>query len=308
MELSSIQHIDACQLIDFKADIFITSLGFESRCTTTARKLEKLPCRKIALTRTDHIKEHAFHENSTYYRGQGYELLTTESSVPDMKTLFGDFSGESIRVILDCTSMAPRWYFEFFRWFDEKQDGLLEAIIRVVYTLPAFNKLEPPRKVRSMKEYLETGSNGKDKKKTALLLGLGTEKNTCETIYNKINPDVLYLFYADPPADKQFVEHVLVNNHALINSTSIRNLIAYPIRNGQLIYQILMDTILPLRNEYSVILVPQGPKVFSVVAQLIHFGYPDIRLTYPKFKKPPVVDQHPSGEPVVLDLLFEGEE
>lgn len=308
MELSSIQHIEPYQLTDIEADVFLTTLGFESRCTTAARKLEKLSCRKIALASSDHIKEHAFTDNQNYYTTQGYEIVPVESKIPDMEALFGDYKKESLRVVIDCSSMSPRWYFEFFKWFDEKQDGFLKATIRVVYTLPAFDKLEPVRKVKSMKEYHKSEPNGKGEKNTALILGLGHEKHMGDSIYKKISPDVLYLFYADPPADKQFVKDIFVNNHALINSTSIRNLIAYPIRNGQSIYQILIDTLLPLRNDYSVILVPQGPKVFSVVAQLVHFGYPDIRLAYPKFKKPPTINQSPFDEPVVLDLLFEGEE
>ena len=159
-----------------------------------------------------------------------------------------------------------------------------------------------------MKSLIKTDPTVKNKKKTALILGLGHEKNISDSIYKKVNPDLLYLFYSDPAADKKFVEEVFVNNHALINSIAIRNLVPYPIHNGQMIYQTLIDTVLPLRNEYSVIMVPNGPKFFSVVAQLVHLGYPDIQLAYPKYKKPPVVDQYPSDEPVALDVLFEGED
>ena len=83
---------------------------------------------------------------------------------------------------------------------------------------------------------------------------------------------------------------------------------AYPIRNGQVIYQSLVDTILPLRHEYSIILIPQGPKIFSVVSMLIHMVYPDIRISYPLIKNPPAADRLPMDAPVVLDILFEGED
>lgn len=308
MELSSIKHIDPGQLADIDADIFLTTLGFESRCTTIARKLDKLSCRKIAFARTDHIKEHAFQENQAYYTAMGYEIIPVESKVPDMEAILGDYSGDKIQVILDSTSMSARWYFEFFRWFSEEQERFMEATIRIAYTMPAFTGHEELRKVKSVKAFMSSELTEKDKKNTALILGLGHEKNIGESIYKKISPDRLYLLYADPPADKTFVEKVFVNNHALINSVPIRNLIAYPIRNGQDIYQILIDLILPLRKEFRIVIVPKGPKLLSIVAQLIHLGYPDIQIYYPKFKKPPAVDQHPSGEPVVLDVLFEGEE
>jgi len=228
--------------------------------------------------------------------------------VPDMEAVFAGYSGDKIQVILDSTSMSARWYFEIFRWFGEEQDHFMEATIRIVYTMPAFSGHEELRKVKSVKAFLPSAQAEKEKKKTTLILGLGHEKNIAESVYKKTNPDRLYLLYADPPADKRFVDKVFVNNHALINSVPIRNLIAYPIRNGQEIYQTLIDLVLPLRKEYRIILVPEGPKLLSIVAQLINLSYPDIQIYYPKFKKPPAVDQLPSGEPIVLDLRFEGEE
>ena len=154
-----------------------------------------------------------------------------------------------------------------------------------------------------MKETLET-----QKKKIALILGLGHERGVSEAIFNMTKPDLLYLFYAGPPADKKSVERVFVNNHALINSTPIRNLVSYPMRNGQIIYQSLINTILPLRTEYSIILVPHGSNFFWVVSLLVHLGYPDIQVKYPKFKKSAAIDRTSCGEPVILDVLFEGEE
>ena len=308
MELSSIQHIDPEQISDIEADVFLTTLGFESRCTTAARRFEKLSCRKVAFARSDHPKEHSFQENQVYYSGQGYEIIPVESKVPDVEAVLGEYSGDKIQVILDSTSMSAAWYFEIFRWFSEEQNLFMEATLRIVYTMPAFSEHEELRKVKSLKAFMPSGQTDKEKKKTALILGLGHEKNIAESIYKKMNPDRLYLLYADPPADKGFVDKVFVNNHALINSVPIRNLIAYPIWNGQDIYQTVIDLVLPLRKEFRIILVPKGPKLLSIVAQLIHLIYPDILIYYPKFKKPPAVDQLPSGEPVVLDVRFEGEE
>ena len=134
------------------------------------------------------------------------------------------------------------------------------------------------------------------------------KSNVSEMICRIVKPDLLYLFYADPPVEKQFVEKVFVNNHGVINETPIRNLISYPINNGQAIYQRLIDVILPLRDEYTVTIIPQGPKIFSMVSMLLQMGYPDTVLSYPVFKRTQVQDRIPCGEPVVLDILFEAEE
>ncbi len=308
MELSSIQHIDSSQIAEFKADIFITTLGFETRGSIIARKFERISCKKIALEKRNCIKEFSYLENCSYFGEQGFEIFRVESEVPDVDAILNTLTGEQINVLIDCTSMSPSWYYEFFRWFYEKQDRDGRVCMRIVYTMASYVRQPGSHKVKEIFEFLHEDIKPANDKKTALVLGLGQEKNVSESIYKIINPDLLYLFYADPPVEKRFVEKVFVNNHKLINSVPIRNLVAYPIRNGQAIYQSLIDTILPLRDEYSILLIPQGPKIFSVVTMLVHMGYPDIIISYPLFKKPPAADRLPKDEPVVLDILFEGEE
>lgn len=308
MELSAINHIDPSKLADFEADVFIATLGYESRCTSIPRLLENKSCRKIALSRTDHIKEFSFLDNRTYYLEQGYEVIPVETKVPEIDTLLKSISKDTINIIFDCTSMSQRWYFEFFRWFNDNQDEYAVANLRFVYTMANYEDPDPSRKVKKIGDFLSPEIKSRNSKKQALILGLGHEVNVCENIYKMIKPDLLYLYYSDPPVDKRFVEKVFVNNHGLINETPIRNLIAYPVRNGQSIYQSLIDNILPLRSEYDITMIPHGPKIFSVLAMLVHLGYPDIKIRYPVFKTPPAVDRHAYGEPVILDILFEGED
>jgi hypothetical protein len=308
MELSSIKHVDPSQLGDINTELFITCLGYESRCTTVARAFQNNSCRKIALENSNVIKEFSYQENSDYLEKQGFEIIRVKSELPDVDAIFQSLSGDNIHVTLDCTNMPPVWYYEFLKWFDEKQDVDGRVRMRIAYTMAKYVKQPGSRKVKEVFDFLKDEARPANGKKTALILGLGQEKNVSDSIFKIIDPDLLYLYYADPPVEKRFVEKVLVNNHKLINEAPIRNLVAYPIRNGQAIYQSLINTILPLRNEYSIVLIPQGPKIFSVVSMLVHIGYPDIRIAYPRFKKPPATDREPKDDPVVLDILFEGEE
>ena len=308
MELSSIEHIDPAQLTDFKADVFITGLGFETRSTTVSRLIEESSCKKIALKGEIRVKEFSFQENENYFKEHSFEILTVNSEIPDVDALLGPIEGEQVNIMIDCTSMPPHWYYEFFRWFYENQDGDGKARMRIIYTMAKYVRQPASRKVKEISDFLKADIKPSNGKKVALILGLGQEKNVSESIYNLVDPDLLYLFYADPPVEKHFVEKVFINNHKLINESPIRNLVAYPIRNGHSIYQSLIDIILPLRDEYSIVLIPQGPKIFSVVAMLVHMGYPDIMVSYPVFKKLYVADRLPCDTPVILDILFEGEE
>lgn len=308
MELSSIKHVDPSQLADFKADLYLTCLAFESRSNVVARSFEGLSCRKIALEHKSVNKNFSYQDNRKYLEDQDFEIIRVESDLPDLDEIFRPLRGNPIQLIIDCTNMPPLWYYEFFSWFNRKQIGEVRVRIRIAYTMAGYVRKTASMKVRKIHDFLNEETRSSHAKKTALILGLGHEKGVSDAIFNLVNPDLLYLFYADPPAEKRFVEKVFVNNHNLINEAPIRNLVTYPISNGQAIYQSLINTILPLRNEYSIVLIPHGPKIFSVVSMLVHLGYPDIRISYPRFKKQVTADRLPKDKPVVLDVLFEGEE
>lgn len=308
MELSALKHIEPSKLSDFEADIFITSLGYESRSTSISRMLEHFRCRKIALVDSQLPKVLSYENNRSYFLDSGFEIMEVEGGSPDIGSILGQPRSDDMRLICDCTSMSQKWYYELFRWFSESQEDYGSATVRLTYTMAGYVEPGPPARVRRIKEFTGAENREGKNKKRAMLLGLSHEKNMSESIHRMIRPDLLYLFYADPPADKQFVEKLFINNHSLIDGTPIRNLVAYPIRNGQLIYQSLVETILPLRNEYTIHLVPQGPKIFSVASMLVHLSYPDTIISYPELKKSIPVDRQSFDEPVVLDIQFEGEE
>lgn len=306
MELSSIQHIVPEKLIDFQPDLFIASLSHETRCTSIAKLLEGVSCRKVALRSDNLLKEHAYLSNLKYFTDQGFEIFELDSKDTVLDKILGEnVSGEQ-KIMLDCTSMSQFNYYRILNWFGEDLQQN-QAKLRLVYTMAAYVEEGSAPKVKKVKDFLKVKASERKRKKM-LILGLGQEPNVSEMICKIVKPDLLYLFYADPPVEKQFVEKVFVNNHSVINEVPIRNLIAYPINNGQAIYQTLIDVILPLRDEYAITIIPQGPKIFSMASMLLQMGYPDTVLSYPVFKRDQVQDRVPCGEPVVLDILFEGEE
>ena len=100
MELSSIHHIDSTQLAYFEADIFITSLSFETRGTKVARIYERESCKKIALERRNDIKEFSYNENSSYLGKQGFEIFRVESELPDVEAILHSLSGDKINILI----------------------------------------------------------------------------------------------------------------------------------------------------------------------------------------------------------------
>lgn len=306
MELSSIQHITPENLSDFQPDLFIATLNHESRCTTIARQMEGISCRKMVLHKQDQIKEYAYQSNLHYFQDNGYEIIEVIGDTPETDALFMGRQSEDIKITLDCTSIPQQWYYHIFSWF-ANDNHLNTARLRLVYTMAGYVEEGTPPKVKKTRAFIKPKANAK-KLKSVLILGLGQEPNVSKMICKILKPDLLYLFYADPPVEKQFVEKLFVNNHDIIDSTPIRNLISYPVHNGQTIYQSLVNVVLPLRSAYTVTIISLGPKIFSIASMLLHMGYPDITISYPEFKRARLLDRVPRGKPVILDALFEGDE
>lgn len=307
MELSSIEHIDSGNLSDIEVDVFITSLSHEERTCHIARTSESLSCRRVVLEKKHPHREFSYNQNMDYFRERKYEFHLVSGKAPNLEQLFEPEEGkEELSLLIDCTSMPQQWYYAILNWFAENED-LLKVRMRITYTMAGFVDEGQSLKVRGVKDFIRVGAP-KKKQFQALILGLGQESKVSEDILKRIKPDLLYLFYTDPAVEKRFVEQLFVNNHAVIERTPIRNLIPYPVHNAQNIYQILSNTILPLRDDYNITVIPRGPKIFSMVSMLVQLGYPEINLSYPVFKRGNFQDRKTSGEPVIIDISFEGEE
>jgi len=307
MELSSIEHISPADLPDIKADFFVTALSHEERSCNIARATESLQCRKVVLVKNNPHRELDYKSNEEYFQEKGFDFIPVPDEGPDFDSLLKPVAGnEKLDILIDCTSMPQYWYYGILNWFAEN-DELSGACLRFTYTMAGFVEHEQALKVKEVKNFVRAGAP-RMKERSALILGLGQEAKVSEDILKRLNPDLLFLFYADPAVEKRFVEQIFVNNHATIEQTPIRNLVAYPIHNAKSIYQILSDTVLPLRDEYSITIIPQGPKIFSLVSMLVQLGYPEINLSYPKFKRHGIHDRKSSGDPVIIDLIFEGDE
>lgn len=309
MDLSDIRHIDASELAAFEPDVFISTLRHESRSTCISREMEGKDCRKIVLVPEKLHRGHAYSANLRYFEEQGFEKYSSRDSTPDLEKLLGQGETEDFKLFLDCTGMPPTWNHSYFNWFSQLRCQYRKAVIRVSHCQSAYEVGRRIPKLKRLDDFLfdetraeSTRSSGK---KTALLLGMGHEQGVSQTILSTMKPDLLFLLYADPAVDRRFVEDTFINNSEVIEANSIRRLKNYPANNGKECYQVLVDTILPLRNEYQIQIIPHGPKVLSLATLLLHQAYPDIRISYPTFRNGHFEDRDPHGDRLVMDLLFE---
>jgi len=306
MELAAITHVPSDDLTrNFNPDLFITASGFESRATAIAKMVDERSARNFALGYKEFQKEYSRPENDRYFQSRGYTIQNWSSEeTPDFATIMDLSGNKNPRVMIDISSMTHRWYHGLFRYLHSGMHNFEKLELRVAYYPSEFAESGESRLRRVESLCPDRGPAG-DGRKTALFMGINQDAGSARKIVELIRPDSLYLFYPDPASEKRYIETVFINNHSLIDSISIRNLIAYPINNGQQIYQMLSDLALMLRLNHKVIAVPRGPKIFSLVNMALQLSYPDIQICYPDIKMKKLIDRKPTGNPVVLDLVFE---
>ncbi len=287
MELNNIIHTNSDDILDFNPDYFIAASGYETRATMVAKKFSHLECEKIALGFDEHQKDLSRPENDQYFKHNGFkQLIQKTHGSPDFDSIFKGLTSDRVHVLVDISVMTRNWYHELLKYL-QGNIRFEHFHLRIMYCPAIYSEPYKLKKSISLNKFSFNDnilSRPREKKKTALVLGLGIEKSISEKVHDIITPDQTILFYADPAMEQKYVENVFINNHGLINKTPIRFLKGFPIKDTRLMYKLLIDTIMPLREEYNIVIVPQGPKIFSLLSMIFQISYPDIELLYPSYK------------------------
>lgn len=307
MEILDIIHYPKGDPFDYNPEVFIAASGYESRSTLLPRKLEGISCRKIVFGFKEYSTELMRPENDSYFHSHGYEFYTASGNEdPNFEKIFQEISIGGLKVMVDISVMTRKWYHSLLRTIVNLRD-YREMIVRIVYCPAFYSKSIKLRKSISinrlwMEEKIREES--RSVKPKALIMGLGIEKGVSQNIHDALKPEKTVLFYADPLNQKAYVEDIYINNHKLINQIDIKDLLGYSIRDTSYIYKLLVDTLLPLRRDYQIIMVPTGPKIFTLIAMILQLSYPDLELAFPDFKVRQIKDRKPFSQYTFLDLVF----
>lgn len=311
MELIDFVQIPSAFIPDFEPDIFIAASGYESRSLVIPQKLNNPGRRKVVLAFTERRKYPRRPKNDQYFRDNNYEFFYTSGfGEPDFESIFSQYNQDELKILIDISVMTRKWYYTLLT-FLHITNKFKHLHVRVSYC-PAFYDAPVQLRRKTTLRNFETGmkhyNHRHREKKTALLLGLGIEIGLSQKIFDRMGPDHTILLHADPSVQKEYVQNVFITNHSVINRVPIRNMIGYPVLNPLEIYKVLTETVLPLRDEYHVVIVPQGPKIFSFMTMLFQNNYPDVELISPGYHLKHVKDRLPYSEYTGLDLFYVTEE
>ncbi len=302
---------DELYVVDF--DLIIAVSGYEERSTYLVNKIKTgdALCRVLAFSEKN--KELSRPSNDARFRELDFEFMEQSGNeCPRAEELMNELinSGKNrLNILVDYSCMTKLWYASMLNYFTNtelefEEIALYFSYSRAVYTEPKKPKpLKIAEPIGCQKPFLSSS------KPVALVMGLGYEKDRAEMLSKALNPDNIYVFYADPTDDQRFVEKVYINNFRLIDSLHKDQVINYPIKDLRRIDDLLTDLCLDLRLEYRVILAPLGPKPFSLCCLLLAARYPDIEVwRVSAGQAESLYDRKAQGEPLIYKISYGQEE
>jgi hypothetical protein len=269
MDIQYGRQIDINDVEGLKIDLFLLGGNHEKRVLTFFNRINDkakisrsiMLCFKVDFKPLPEKFEHIHIKNCN----EIYSLLDD---------IFDDFMGNSFTMLVDYSCMTKPWYYSIILFLSKKT--LNPRSIRVIFTYTP-SKYSPPLTPKPNSDI--SPLPGKyvlptDKPK-ALIVCLGYEQNKAEGIIEHLDPKACYIFYTKPSLDPLFSEMVEKNNKNIISERR-NHVTTYSFNDLWSLERSLNALYQILKQHYSIIIAPLGPKPFALVSMIMAAKYTEI--------------------------------
>ncbi|MDO6820211.1 hypothetical protein [Zobellia sp. 1_MG-2023] len=180
---------------------------------------------------------------------------------------------DNVNIVLDYSCMTKPWYYTFILYLKKKKLKLDSVVVFFVYTPSSHEKPQSPKSNSEIAPLPGKYVVPTDKPK-ALIVCLGYEKKKAEGIIEHLDPKRCFLFYSKPALDNDFVKHIESSNANILKESN--DIITYDFKNLTQLERELTSLYYLLRDDYSIIIAPLGPKPFTFMSMLLSVKYHDI--------------------------------
>jgi hypothetical protein len=316
MELIYAHQVDPEQLIDTSFDYLIAASGYENRCTFLIDNLEIESRNKIALA-FDTNKKFLFREkNDKRFASAGFTFIEESAGKKDnisalLDTLCIESSGrKSLSILVDYSCMSKYWYAHILSYFISSDLDIESLEIFFSYTSAKFSEPLKPHGMTILNSPVDLlKSSVRAGQSRALILGLGYDKFLTTDIIKKFDYKSVYAFYSDPAIDGRYPGRVVKNNKKILKLIPDDNIYRYPIEDLKQLDKLLTKLTMKLRLDNQVVILPAGPKPFTLSSLILASRYPDIEVwSIDNGHFPAAYSSDPVGVPMVYKLLLSNDE
>ena len=303
MEQLIIKQLNFSEIIQ-DIDVIICASGYESRASFLADSLGTNAVKfKYVLSFKDQKDIPTRIKNDKIFRSHGYQFIENEKDNYDfirtLLPLINNITKEnSINILIDYSSMTRTWFAAIVNSFHHFTKN-----VKLIFSYSVAKFSEPnPSYSPSIKFDPIPGFNNLSipDKPTALIIGLGYEKDRAAGLIEYFDADEVFAFVTDNLKYKPFL---YAANKTLLKQIKPDNIIPYPMNDIMFTYKILTNLCLDLASNYRIIITPSGPKPFSLLSFIcgIQLRFIDIwRVS--GINDPKKENREPSGETISFSL------
>lgn len=278
------QNLDLNGLPEGYYDLVVSALGFESRAIALSGKLRGKAKRNIAIG-FDHNKSISYSENKLWFSANVdyvYDDVSDEQFVEIIRREISQSlecsvgNGQPCRVAFDVSCLNR---YRIATIIAETTPHIFKTDLNadVWYALAEF---QPPSKSNEQNEVVGpvhgyfSGLFGDPSRPLALVAGLGYEEGKVMGATEYLQASRVVAFFPKSPINEyeQFVEEA---NQSLLSELDARDVIIYPVNDPARTLATLDSAVRGLEETYNVVILPLGPKIFTVLALFAHLSHND---------------------------------
>jgi hypothetical protein len=314
MELTHINQIDFRELRLEKMDCIVATIGSQPRCYHLAEIIQTEVAGKILLVKGDEAQKPNYKRHLPVFENLGFSQLTMtpdEAGVIDaMLKQQCNKRVHHINILIDYSCMPKKWYAYIIDTVT-RNEYLSERInLYFSYTPKVFEKNPAKHAIEYMGPIVIKRDNLKEKKPVSLIASLDNHHNSIQEVIGKIKPQKILAFVPNCQHDPEYTQHVLDKNKKLLERLDPNSIIPYNADAPEELNTLLTSYCLDERISSEVLIVPQGPKTFSMMSMLLSVRYPDVKLWEVILRDQHANPEHgkPVSDPVIVKVSFMDDE
>jgi hypothetical protein len=310
MELIHLNQIDFNELRFEKIDCIIATCGYQPRCFYLAEKLHTKVPNKYLLT----IEEKDNHQNRLNHKEifkdfgfKNYSATINESKgIEDLLFEICNISTRQLNLIIDYSCMPKKWYALIIDSITSNSFRASRINLFLSYTPKKFERIPNKNSIDYIGPILFNRDNLKDKKPVSMIAALDNNHDSIMEAISIVKPQKLFAFIPRCAHDPDYTRLVTENNKALLDRLDSNSIVNYDADRPEELNTLLTSYCLDQRISSEVMIVPQGPKTFSLMSLLVSVRYPDVKLWEIILGDPKANIEHgfPAANPVVIKVSF----
>jgi hypothetical protein len=282
MEITHIHEIGFKELASAKFDYVIAACGYQPRCHYLAEKINPANAEKFLLTIDEPGYDQSRCQHKEVFLQAGYK--TFPSAMKDSGTIeklmirLCNNPKTHLNILIDYSCMPKNWYSVIIDNIASNNFNATKIDLYLSYTPKLFEKKTRSQPVDYFGPILSFKDKLRDKKPVALIASLDNDAQLVLDAIRKVKPQQLLVFIPECPHDPTYTESVLTSNQILLQQLTEKQIMRYQTDHPEQINSLITSSCLDFRVNAEVMIIPQGPKIFSMVALLVSIRYPDIKL------------------------------